>query len=258
MITNWPTWSAILDKLESQGERRVSDEDIKRTMKSHAKTPGARRPIFAVANELFRIPTGVTSGEVQIVILKSGVGDVFHAFRRLIAKGKSRTRAALREVKMKLYSTKRAASAASYDAAVAEWDANASKLEVYDAEGEFKLATPDKLDIYYLVLPTEALGYARSHIDASSGCDPIGFDEFRTKMETYIHRLVREGRSSQSPVSQVLKEELCKIGLLDYNDAGDIMNQEGSDSSLLIFAALKGARGMSKGNGKGSNDNKLC
>ena len=256
MITNWPTWSFILDKFEAQGERRISDEDIKRTMKMHAKL-GARRPLAEVANEMFRILTGVTSGDVQIAVLKSGVSDIFNAFRRLLAKGKSRTRAALREIKMKLYSTRRATSAAHYDAVVAEWDANVSKLEAYDPEGECKFSTLDKLDTYYLVLPTEALDHARSHIDASSGCDPIDFDEFRTKMETYIHRLVREGRSNQSRVSQVLKDELCKIGLLDQHDADTIMNQEGSDSSLLILAALKGAKGKGKGKGKG-NENKLC
>ena len=97
-------------------------------------------------------------------ILKSGVADVFNAFRRFIAKGKSRTRAALRENKMKLYNITRATSAANYDAAVAEWDANVSKLESYDTDGESRLSTPDKFDTCYLVLPTEALDYARSHI----------------------------------------------------------------------------------------------
>ena len=210
MITNWPVWIPILDKLESQGERRASDDDIKRVVKMHARV-GKARWIIEVANELFRTLTGVTSGDVQISILKSRVSDVFNAFRRVIAKGKSRVCAALREIKMKLYSTKRASSAAAYDVAVAEWDANVSRLESYDSEEEFKLFTPDKLDTHYLVLPAEALDHARSHIDSSSGCDPIGFDEFRTKMETYIHRLVREAKASQAPVGQALRDELCKL-----------------------------------------------
>lgn len=212
-----------------------------------------------MANELFRILIGVTSGEVQVSILKSAVSDVVNAARRLIAKGKSRTRAALREIKMKLHSTKRATSAAGYDAAVAEWDANVSKLEAYDADGEFRLSTPDRLDTYYLVFPTEAFECARSHIDSSSGCDPIEFEEFRTKMQTYIHRFVREGKSNQSLVAQVLKEELCKIGLLDQNDAEELMNERGFDSSLLFLASLKGAKGKSKGKGgKGPMKEKEC
>ena len=98
---------------------------------------------------------------------------------------------------MNLHTIKRATRAAGYDAAVAEWDANISKLEVYDADGEFKLSTPDRLDTYYPVLPVEALDHVRSHIDASSGCDPIGFDEFRAKMKIYTHKLVREGEPTQ-------------------------------------------------------------
>ena len=116
----------------------------------------------------------------------------------------------------------------------------------------------DELDTYYLVLPIEALDYARSHIDASSGCDPIEFHEFRIKMETYIHRQVREGRTNQSPVAQVLKEELCKIGFLEQGDAEEIMNRDGTDSFLLILAALKGAKGKSKGKGKSNVDSALC
>ena len=256
-VTKWPVWAIIFHKFESQGERRISDEDIKRVMKAHSRS-GKARHISEVANELFRILIGVTSGDVQIAILKSGVNDVFNAFRLLIAKGTSRTRAALREIKMKLYSTKRASSVAAYDAAVVEWDANVSNVEVYDSEGEFRLSTPDKFDTYYFVFPIGALDYARCHIDSSSGCDPIEFDEFRTKMGTYIHRLVREGKTNQAPVAQVLRDELCNVALLEQDDADSIMNQEGVDSSMLMLAAFKGAKGEARGKGKGDNDKKFC
>ena len=56
VVTNWPVWFPILDNFESQGERRISDEDNQRTIKGNGKA-GGNRSLAEVSNELFRILT---------------------------------------------------------------------------------------------------------------------------------------------------------------------------------------------------------
>lgn len=198
-----------------------------------------------MANELFRILTGVTSGEVQVSILKAGVVGVFNAFRRLIAKGKSRTRAAVREIRMKIFNPRKASSITEYDSAVAEWESNVVKLESYDPEGQFAISEVDKVDTYYQLLPSECLDYARANIEAS-----VDLDAFRTMMETYIYRLIRETRTVKTPVSNVMKEELCKLGINEIPGMEDMSDE----TKTLLLAAIKG-KGGKKGKGKGGAPN---
>ena len=70
-----------------------------------------------------------------------------------MAKGKSRTGAAVREISMKIFNPRKVANISEYDPAVAEWEPNVSKLEAYGPFRRFNMSDVDGLDTYYQLLP---------------------------------------------------------------------------------------------------------
>ena len=94
MMSRWETWGEILEILEEVGERRVGPS-LTEIIDILAKRKSGR--IGQVRNEFLRILKGMTSGDAQSSIVQGTTRNVLDVFRRLISKGKSRTKAAVRE-----------------------------------------------------------------------------------------------------------------------------------------------------------------
>ena len=70
----------------------------------------------------------------------------------------------------------------------------------------------DRLDAYYQVLPPECPYYAPASVEG-----PNDLDSFRTMMETYIYRLMVEMKTTNTQISNVVRDELCKPGFIEDN-----------------------------------------
>ena len=119
----------------------------------HKKVIDGKKSVDKVDNESPRIWAGVTSGEVQISIPKAIVIGVLNAFRRLMIKGESRTRAAVREIRVNIFNPHKARNIIEFEPAVAEWESNVVKLEPHDLEGQFNMSDVDGLDTYCQLFP---------------------------------------------------------------------------------------------------------
>ena len=152
----------------------------------------SNRTMSQVRNELFRILKGMTIGDAQTSIVQGITRNVFDVFRRLVSKGKSRTKAAVRELRQKIIAPRQAKNIADYDVVVAEWDVNLAKLVAYRGQDVFP-AQEEFLEFYYHIFPTEVLTFAQLKIDES--IEPDGFREEREKnIYIYIYIYIYIGR----------------------------------------------------------------
>ena len=106
----------------------------------------------------------------------------------------------MRELRQKINNPRRAKDIADYDAIVAEWGSNITKLVSH--RGSDVLPTQeDLLEAYYNIFLDEVLTFARLKIDDSF--DPDGF---REEMEKHIYRQIREAKISKAPLANILKD----------------------------------------------------
>ena len=252
MTSRWETWEDILEVLESAGERRLDPNPTENTdILNKAKD---NKTLNQVRNELFRILKGMTSGEAQSAIVQGTTRNVLDVFRRLISKGKSRTKAVFRELRQMINAPRQAKNIADYDIAVAEWDANIAKLIA--CRGQDTLPQQeDLLDSYYRIFPKEVKTFAQLKIDESF--EPDGF---REEMEKYIYRQIRETSTSTFPLANIMKEVQEKFMNQEAGDKKeDGQQDEEAEPVQLLINLLKGKGKKGKGKGKGPNGGKgLC
>ena len=198
MMSKWEPWGDILKVLEEAGERRLDPNPIEISDILHkSKT---RRTTNQIKIKLFRILKGMTSGEAQSAIVQGMTPGVFDVFRRLISKGKSRTKAAVRELRHKLNMPRRAQNIGDYDNAVAEWGSAIAKLVSYRGQ-DTVFAEEDLFEAYNLILPPEVMTFAGLKID-----EALELDGFREEMEKHIYRRLRESKANKAPLANVMKD----------------------------------------------------
>ena len=178
MMSKWEPWGDILRAREEAGERRLDPKpDGIVAILTRSRT---RRTVDQIKDELFRILTG---GEAQSAIVQGMTRDVFDVSGRLVSKGKSRTKAVVRELRQKINAPRRANDIGDYDSAVAEWDSNVAKLISHQGQDTLP-AQEDFLEAYYNILPTEILTFAEMKFDESFGLLAVGKKRKSTPTET--------------------------------------------------------------------------
>lgn len=212
------------------------------------------KSLSQIKNELFRILKGMTSGEAQNAIVQGMTRDVVDLFRRFISKGKSKRRAAVRELRQKVIQPRNAKGIADYDTAVAEWDSNVAKLVSYRGVDTF-LAHDDLFHSYYQMLPSEVVIFAQLKVDEAF--EP---DCFREEIEKFIYRQMREAKAAfafLASLVQNLQETLMNLEGQKHDDERLAESQEEQVNNLINLRKGKGKNG--KGKGKGPNGgNGLC
>ena len=136
-------------------------------------------------HELFRVPCGMAAGAVNSMALNFGEAQVLVTRRRMIAKGKSRMHAAIRELRQKIMNPTAVANLGNYEHAITEFDANVEKLINYAGPD----AVPRGIDLIQVcmsILPPEAEMFVLMRVQDET--DP---EKFRADMETHIQRLIR-------------------------------------------------------------------
>lgn len=169
---------------EAWGQKRLDPNPVEISV-ILARTQ-SKRTFGQIKNEFFRILEGMTSGDAQVAIVQGMARDVLDVFRRLIPKGKSRTKAAVREWRQNINLPRRAKSVGDYDVAVAEWDANLAKLISYRGQDSF-LAQEDSLEAYCSILPSEVMTFAQ--LKGMSPLNPT--DSERGWKNTYTERYMK-------------------------------------------------------------------
>ena len=248
MMSKWEPWGSILKVLEEAGERRVDPNPTE--IFDIIKKSKVKRSVEQIKNELFRILKGMTSGEAQTAIVQGMTGDVFDVFRRFISKGKSRTKAAVRELRQKINMPRKVKDIGDYDAAAAEWDANVAKLISYRGQDTL-LAQEDLLKAYYSLLPNEVMTFAQLKVDESF--EPEGF---REEMEKYIYRKIRESKGAPIPLANIVKEVQEKLqGAASQPEDGQPANEEEEFVQMLINLLKGKGKGKGKGKSRGKGPN---
>ena len=241
-MSRWEIWGDILEVLEEAGEKRFDPNPTQIT--TILDTLKTRRTLDQIKIELFRILEGMTSGEAQSAIVQGTTRNVLDVFRRLISKGKSRTKAAVRELRQKRNLPRKAKHVNDYDAAVAEWDSNVATLIAYRGSDTLP-AQEDLLEAYYSILPAEVMTFAQIKIDESF--EPEGF---REEMEKYIYRQIRENKTTKTSLANIIKE--CHerfTGLNNDSEEKEETNKSEEDQVQNLVNLLKG-----KGKGKGKSE----
>lgn len=185
MISKWDAWERVLDTLEKSSESKVDMGQIAVAIGSNDK-PATEAKIRKVANELFRIISGMTSGSAKNAVVQAGQHGIVNALRRMIAKGKSRTSAAIRELKQRVNNPTKVSNLTAYEGAVTEWNSNVEQL-ISNAGQQSVPKSKGLIDTYMELIPPEAKQYALIHIDHED--DP---EKFRADVETHINRLIRD------------------------------------------------------------------
>lgn len=117
MMNTWEPWGKILDVLEEAGEKRLDPNPIQIiSILDKLKT---KKNLAQIKNEMFRILKGMTSGDAQSSIVQGATRNILDVFRRLISKGKSWTKAAVREFRQRIIMPRRAKDVVDYDVAAA-------------------------------------------------------------------------------------------------------------------------------------------
>ena len=251
MMSKWEPWGDILRVLEGVGERRLDLNPIEISdifVKSNTK-----RTVNQIQIEIFRILKVMTSGEAQLAIVQGVTPGVFDVFRWLICKGKSRTKAAVRELRQKINMLRRAKSIVDYGNVVAELDATIAKLVSYRGQDAL-LLEEDLLEAYNFILPPEVMTFVELKIDEAH--EPDGF---REEMEKHIYRRTREAKTTKALLANVMEELQEQLQNMN-EDQGESPkledNEEPSQFSIKLFKG-KGKKGKGKGKGP-TGGNGLC